>query len=109
MSNPMKKAWIVNEPNEDMAEVVFAETRGKAIRASEYYEGYDYTRFRARRAPQFDQYAAAGKVPKAVLMKYGWWFLCVDCFKQTDKDNGIALDDDTVLCKDCAAVRKGGS
>lgn len=49
------KAWHVQDNNAEKQEIIFAETRGKAIVKSEAYsfEG-DYTRVRAKRAEYAD-------------------------------------------------------
>jgi hypothetical protein len=39
-----------------------------------------------RRAPEFDSYAEAGKVPVLDLINAGWWFECVECSTMVSAD-----------------------
>ena len=55
------KAYMINDENynEDCIEIIFAETKGKAISyalSTESFEDYSFIELRARRAPELDRY-----------------------------------------------------
>lgn len=58
------KAWLVKEKDADCAEVVFAETRGKAkswAQATDACSEADFVDIEVRRMPQADKYYKEGK------------------------------------------------
>ena len=58
------KAWLVREKNELYAEVVFAETRGKAralAQATDCCEDAEFTDIEVHRMPQADKHYRDGK------------------------------------------------
>ena len=88
------------DAEEEAHQIVFAETAGKAKYLSEaYYMNGDYTEIKAKRAPEFDQYADQQKVPKEVMLQHGWRYECEICFAYTDED-GVVINDD-VYCEEC--------
>lgn len=48
------KAWFIIHKEDDYGEIVFADTRGKAIYKSEAYGEGDFTNIRATRLPKMD-------------------------------------------------------
>lgn len=92
------KAWLVRDKNEFCAEVVFAETRGKAralALSSECCENSRFTDIEAYRQPQADKYYKEGK-----------WRL--DWENPQDrialvKDCGFYCDDEIFEFADCEA------
>ena len=58
------KAWLVNEKEERISAVVFAETAGKARALAQYTEvceDCDFCDIQVRRLPQIDKYYKDGK------------------------------------------------
>ena len=58
------KAWLVREKDEFCAEVIFAETRGKARALAKYTdacEDVDFINIEVHRQPQCDKYYKEGK------------------------------------------------
>lgn len=58
------KAWLVREKDEYCAEVIFAETRGKARALAKYTdacESVDFINIEVHRQPQCDKYYKEGK------------------------------------------------
>ena len=61
---PMK-AWLVREKDETFADVVFAETRGKARALARHFDCFEdakFTDIEVRREPKADKYFKEGKV-----------------------------------------------
>lgn len=82
-----KKAYAVREDDEGHTVVVFAKSSAEARRLGGYkldlaFEDVDS----CRRAPEFDAYADAGKVPPLVMIEHGWWFECDYCGQKVDSD-----------------------
>lgn len=76
------RAWQVSPSDNEYAEVIFAESRAKAIYQSETYAGYaDWTNCKARRIPEFDQYAETGHVPAKAMIDAGWEMECLGCYR----------------------------
>ncbi len=105
----MKAYWTQDSQGENQ-EIIFAETRSKAIMQSQAYEwGGDYTGVAARRKSIFDQYAKQGFVPKEALLKDGWWFEChgynkngIRCCKHlTVEDKPLVVDEHVYCTKAC--------
>lgn len=83
------KAWKVEDPycSEGYCEVVFAETRGKAILHSEAYGmSGEYTDMRATRLKVLDDKENVPEREKQILLiKEGWWYEVGD--RRIDEDN----------------------
>lgn len=94
------KAWKVTEPNEGYAEIVFATSRGRAKLVSRYYDG-DFLALDVRRAPDFDEFAPQGRVPKEALLAKGWWWTCYKCNERVTEENGSVINN-KVYCEDCS-------
>ena len=101
------KAYYVTDNNET-SEIIFAETRAKAIYKSETLAWVgDWTVMRARRVKWADEYAEAGDVPLQAMLDHGWALECEVCRAQT---NDIVLIEDNssikygieIRCADCA-------
>jgi hypothetical protein len=79
------KAYVVSGRNEDDGmEVVFAESPSKAKNGTTNLLGWnEWTDLRAKRAPEFDQYAQQGWVPDKALLEHNWWLeqSCTKCNK----------------------------
>lgn len=96
------KAWLVREKGEFCAEVVFAETRGKARAFALHYcdccDGANFTDIEVRREPNADKYYKEGK-----------WHLDWDNPKDRIalvKDCGFICDYSWIAwehCEECAA------
>ena len=69
------KAYKVS--NDEYAEVVFAETPGKAKTMAIYLDD-DFIELSACRAPEFDQYLGQEITPE-IYLKHGWWWTCRSC------------------------------
>lgn len=93
------KAWLVKEKDADSAEVVFAETRGKArslAKATDACSEADFVDIEVRRMPQADKYYKEGK-----------WHLDFD----TPNDRIVLVKEcgfrceyiEPYFCEDCAA------
>lgn len=91
------KAWKVEDPycTEGYCEVVFAETRGKAILASEACGmGSDYIDMRATRLKFLDDKEDIPENERQILLiRHGWWF----------EINGGRIDEDNLE----EAIEKG--
>ena len=64
MPKPKMKAWYVRDKHTSFAEIVFAETRGKAkvlALATDWGEDAEFTDIEAYRRPQIDKYYKSGK------------------------------------------------
>ena len=80
-------AYTVSEDGDDHAVVVFARSgaegrRKGAGRLDLTFEEVDS----CRRAPEFDAYAEAGRVPPLAMIDAGWWFECSHCGHQITSD-----------------------
>lgn len=56
-----------------------------------------------RRAPEFDEYADAGKVPVLSLLEAGWWWPCQNCETHVmdDGDEYVIHDERVYCCEPC--------
>lgn len=82
-----KKAYAVREDDEGHAVVVFAKSGAEARRLGGYEMDMTFERVDSCcRAPEFDAYADAGKVPPLVMIENGWWFECDYCGHKVDSD-----------------------
>lgn len=84
------KAWLVREKDEFCAEVVFAETKGKArslALATDCCEDAQFTDIEVRRMPELDKYYTEGKwrfdwfdpQDRLVLVKEGGFVCDYEC------------------------------
>lgn len=91
------KAWLVREKDEFCAEIVFAETRGKAralALSTDCCENAKFTDIEVRRKPQVDKYYKEGKwhldwenpQDRIVLVKECGFYCDIDCFDLADCD-----------------------
>lgn len=82
-----KKAYTVREDEEGHAVVVFATSGAEARRLGGDELGLSFEEVDSCvRAPEFDAYAEAGKVPPMVAIEHGWWFECNHCGHKVDQD-----------------------
>ena len=94
----MRKAYYVSDGDE-ISEIVFAETRAKAIYKSETLAWVgDWTAMRAKRIKWADVYAEVGEVPLQAMLDHGWWLECEVCHAQTNE---------IVLVKDDSSIKYG--
>jgi len=86
--NPrMKKAYTVREDDEGHCVVVFATSGAEARRLGGHELDLSFEEVDSCvRAPEFDAYAEAGKVPPLVAIAHGWWFECDHCGHKVDED-----------------------
>ena len=89
------KAYKVS--NDEYAEVVFAETPGKAKTKAIYLDD-DFIELSACRAPEFDQYAGQVITPE-IYLKYGWWWTCLSCGRAVFEEDALVKDGE-VYCRD---------
>lgn len=80
-------AYEVSEDCDGHTVVVFARSGAEgrrlgADRLDLLFEDVDS----CRRAPEFDAYAEAGRVPPLVMLDAGWWFECSHCGHRIDTD-----------------------
>ena len=116
-----KKAYIVSDKWNDNSTVVFAESVGKAKSEALYkddFDNYEYVELRTKRMKKWDKYAESGKIPISEMLKNGWWFECVNCYKQITEDDIIDGDADIidyersdfvqggVICKECLKKKR---
>ncbi|MGG1445061.1 hypothetical protein ABE354_24015 [Brevibacillus laterosporus] len=97
------KAYIARTTDRDQgADIVFSPTsNGAKNMAAGLYEGWvDYIDIRVNRAPQYDEYAEVGKVPKEVMLADGWSWECGDCLRSTYEERAVVINE-TVYCTDC--------
>jgi hypothetical protein len=102
------KAYHVFDVDGEIHEVIFAETRGKAIRKSEaYFATGDWTAVRARRAPEFDPYFDK-PIPDEVYLKAGWSLECPRYYKPVTEDDALLVED-VAYCEDCGQLMRGSA
>lgn len=91
------KAWKVEDPycTEGYCEVVFAETRGKAIQQSDAYGmSGEYTDMKATRLKFLDDKEGMPERERQILLiRHGWWY----------EINGSRIDEDNLE----EAIEKG--
>lgn len=68
----MKSYYVTIDNEEDTAEIVFAETPGKAKQKTEAYHDVDFTSLRARRLPGLD----GKELTDQNIYLYGRFFVC---------------------------------
>ena len=88
------KAYKVS--NDEYAEVVFAETAGKAKTKTTYLED-DFIELTACRAPEFDQYIGQEITPE-IYLKHGWWWTCGSCGRSVFEENAVVVDGEVYCC-----------
>lgn len=102
MAEATRKAYHVFDVNGEIHEIVFAETRGKAIYGSWAYAEYgDWTCVRARRAPEFDSYADAKSIPDEAYLAAGWSLECPGCWRRIWQENAVIVNG-VAYCDQCA-------
>lgn len=93
------KAWIVRDIEcNECPEIVFAETRGKAIAAVigvDQFDDYRFTELFARRAPEIDKYYVDGK------WRMDWENM--DDRVALVKERGFYCDEDYFEPEECAS------
>ncbi|MCC2250058.1 hypothetical protein JUJ52_08770 [Virgibacillus sp. AGTR] len=99
------KAWHTQDINGEMQEIVFAETRAKAIYQSEAYGWTDYINVRIKRARYADGLEGNPKQLKQSMLENGWWFECDSCLTHVDIENlinqPIVTNNGKVMCDTC--------
>lgn len=108
------RAFKVSDRCEEYQEVVFARTRGEAMRRPDFAAYCDFIDVRAVRAPQFDDCACVGgdKANGPTAREYlerDWWYPCCDCDRQVwgmDEAARFTEGDRFVLCERCAKRRE---
>ena len=93
--------------------VVFATSRGKAIRKARVELDSDltddeWTDMHAIRAKGFDDLASRGedyRVTPRDYLERGWWMLCGACGRQLVASDAPAFDGEEALCQACNATR----
>ena len=100
------KAWRVQDKDGEMQEIVFADTRHKAIYKSEANGWTEYINVRAKRAKFADGLEDKPKKLTQVMLENGWYFECGKCLKQVDIDTLMDLNKNVsekgeVVCDTC--------
>lgn len=107
------KAWIVTQPDEESAVVVFEETRGKARATgmSDLGSGDEYLEYSVKRSPYFDRFAEQGFVPLLDKLNCGWWCTCngAKCCKRIDQEDidsgrAVIIGDDAYCVEHAPSV-----
>ena len=96
------KAYCVTD-GDDLAEVVFAETRSQAKTIPDWWRDIDFIALRATRAPAFDD--IQGRVTSRHYIERGWRTPCCCCDVDLDAESfaeyGATYDDDgNAFCSD---------
>lgn len=91
------KAFVVSEPDEDRATVVWARNSVEARRLGHYQDDIgtsaDETELHVRRAPEFDQLNP--HLPFRIQqLQAGWWFECWHCERRINVDDFIEVEDE---------------
>ncbi|MFD1450850.1 hypothetical protein [Oceanobacillus sojae] len=98
------KAWHVQDTQGEEQEIIFAETRGKAIVSSEAYsfEG-DYTRVRATRAKYANDLENKADELIETMLQNGWWHECggTNCSNQVEEHHDYVISMGSVYCEHC--------
>lgn len=83
---------IVEWADERPGGIYFAKSNVEARRmlADEYADG-EFAGLTVQRAPGLDKYEDDGAVPMAVMIGYGWWTECSNCYQRLSEDQ---LDED---------------
>lgn len=104
------KAWHTQDTQCEYQEIIFAETRGKAIVKSEAYsfEG-DYTKVRATRASYADGLEDSFEELLQAQLDNGWWIECSDCPTQVTEEDEYELKYNAVFCEKCSKALKEGN
>lgn len=96
------RAFVVSEPDEERAVVVWARTAIEARREAHGVDDLgcmnDEHELRVRRAPEFDD--LDGQPLRQRQLEAGWWFECNECYQTVCEETGIVVNGD-VYCKDC--------
>ena len=90
------KAWVVKDPDEFAASIVFAETRGKAkalAMGTDACEDVPFIRISAKRRPELDKYYVPGKTEL-------YWFKADDRIALV-KDGGFVCCDEYFEVEEC--------
>lgn len=78
MAQATLRAFVVTEPQEGHAVVIFSRHAVVARREGANDLDTEFQCVECRRAPALDEYAP-GPVSPLVLLDHGWWFECVGC------------------------------
>ncbi|UZS00903.1 hypothetical protein [Pseudomonas phage vB_PsaM_M1] len=79
------KAYVVSD--DEYCTIEFAEHRATAQASGANELNSEFPYVRCRRAPEFDQYAEARKVPwKVLIEEHGWSQECGFCYKRVYSD-----------------------
>lgn len=75
-----KLAWLATEGDEGHGTIVFHHHGLAARRLGASELGCEEESVECKRAPEYDQYAEKGSIPKKILLENGWWFECDGCY-----------------------------
>lgn len=96
------KAWHTSDPDGENQEIIFEETRGKAIMKSEAYSSTgDFTKVRAVRADYVDGMENDYEKMLQALIDNGWWVECGVCSKTLDENDKYVIKNKNVYCAVC--------
>ncbi len=104
------KAWHVQDTQGERQEIIFAETRGKAITQSEAYSwDGEYTEVRATRAEYADGLEGDYEQLLQAKLDNCWWIECSDCNYPVTEDDDYEIKHQAVFCKKCSKALESGS
>lgn len=99
MNQALKKAYSVQ--GDEHGVVVFAGHSVVARREGANELNEEFGGVTCKRAPEFDEYAAAGKVPVKAMLAAGWWWECQSCGRHVYEDDCCIHDDVAYCCEAC--------
>ncbi|MFT2721651.1 hypothetical protein ACMT4L_16795 [Deinococcus sp. A31D244] len=91
-SEPTLQAYSVSD--DEHAMVVFGYTPQHAARLGGSHFGLEAEDVITDRAPEFDEYAAAGHVTGMQYLAHGWWMTCTQCQREVSRDRADELATD---------------
>lgn len=97
------KAWHTQDTQGEYQEIIYAETRGKAIMKSEALYWDDYTNVRATRAKYADGLEDNYEALLKAQLDNGWWIECYDCSYPITEEDVYKIKHNAVFCKKCTA------
>lgn len=86
---------------EDIEEVTFAETAGKAKQDFSMENGIHYKDIRVRRLPWADTYGDVDSIPVEEWLNHGWYFTCETCGAEIDDIKDFHVNSKGYCCKKC--------
>ncbi len=92
---------------EDVDEVTFAESAGKAKQNFSMESGVHFRNIRVQRMPWADKYASVEAIPAEEWLEHGWYFICNICGEYIDDATNLFSNNKGYCCKKCYEARSG--